>query len=213
VKLSKHRSTKAHGRRSAASTGYSLVEVLIASALGLLVLAGGYAFLFFALRAMAGVSTQTVLNQKGGNAIEFIQSRVRFATTNFASSSGNTLTLGFDNDCTRDSDGDGRPYDDRDRFEQFKFIGNNSTNIADCATNLLVYISNTNSGTQQILISGGVRNLPGYKVFFVTNNVIVLVRFGIVDPKASDHYQAIDLQASAISLNRFWNTNVINIMP
>jgi len=186
---------------------------MIASTLGLMVLAAGYSFLFFTLRAMSGISAQSVMNQKGANALEFIESRARLATYMATSSSGNTLTLGFDDDPTRDTDGDAKTYDDRDHYEQFKFIGTSSTNVLACATNNLIYIPNTNSTYQRVLISGGVRNLPGFKVFSTTNSVITVVRFGIADPKTSDHYQAIDLQGSAVSLNRLWNTNVITIAP
>jgi Tfp pilus assembly protein PilW len=193
--------------------GYTIIEVMIASTLGLMVLAAGYSFLFFTLRAMSGISAQSVMNQKGANALEFIESRARFATYMATSSSGNTLTLGFDDDYTRDSDGDTKPYNDRDHYEQFQFLGSNSTNVLACATNQLVYFSNTNSTTSRVLISGGVRNLPGFKIFSTTNSVITVVRFGIADPKVSDHYQAIDLQGSAVSLNRLWNTNVITIAP
>jgi Tfp pilus assembly protein PilW len=200
-------------RHSPARAGHTIIEVLIAASVGLMVIAGAYSFLFFALRAMAGISSQTVLNQKGGNAIEFIQKRIRFATTNFVSTSGNTLTFGIDDNPTVDFDGDGKAYNDRNHYEQFKFVGINSTNITDCATNQLVYIPNTNSTTRQILISAGVRNLPGYKIFSAPNASLVIIRFGIADPSASDHYQAIDLQGTGVSLNRFWNTNVIGIYP
>ena len=199
--------------KRASASGYTIVEVMIASTLGLMVLAAGYSFLFFTLRAMSGVSSQSALNQKGASALEFIESRSRLATYMDTSTSGNTLTIGFDDDYTKDSDKDGKTYNDRDHYEQFQFIGSNSTNVLACATNQLIYIPNTNSTAQQVLISGGIRNLPGYKIFSTTNKVITVIRFGIVGSKVSDHYQAIDLQGSAVSLNRLWNTNVINIIP
>jgi len=199
--------------RARRSLGYTIIEVMIASTLGLTVLAAGYSFLYFTLRAMSGVSAQSVMNQQGANALEFIESRARLATYMATSSSGNTLTLGFDDNNNTDSDSDGKTYDDRDHYEQFKFIGTSSTNVLACATNTLIYIPNTNSTYQRVLISGGVRNLPGFKVFSTTNTVITVVRFGIADPKKSDHYQAVDLQGSAVSLNRLWNTNIITIAP
>lgn len=196
-----------------ASTGFTIVELLVASAIGVMIVGGAYFFLMFSLRAIAGISTQTVLNQKGGNAMEFIQTRVRFATTNFVSSTGNTLTLGFDDDPSTDSDGNGRTYDDRDHYEQFKFVGVNSSNVLDCVSNQLVYIANTNSTTERVLISGGVRNLPGFKVFSTPNSSLVIVRFDICDSSPNIHFHAVDLQGTAVSLNRFGNTNVISIYP
>ena len=205
-------SRKMRGLRSPAESGYTIIELMIAAAIGLMVLTGGYAFLFFSLRAMGSVSAQTVLNQKGGNAIELIQTRVRFATFIFVNSSGDTLTLGIDDDYTADSDHNGRAYDDKDHYEQFKFVGVSSTNIQACATNQLIYISNTNSSVQRVLIPAGVRILPGFKVFSLTNNVAV-IRFGIADPRASDQYQSIELQGSALSLNRPLNPGVVSILP
>jgi hypothetical protein len=205
---------RARGRRCFAGAGYTIMELMLAASISLLVLGAAYSFLFFALRALAGVSSQTVLNQKAGNALGFIQKRVRFATYLSADNSGNILTLGFDDDCSVDLDGDGKTYDDKNHYEQFKFVGINSTNVSDCATNQLVYISNTNTSGPQVLIAAGVRNLPGYKVFSITNNVITIIRFGVADPKTfRDHYQAIDLQGSSVSLNRPWTTNVIAIIP
>jgi hypothetical protein len=200
-------------RRLKCAPAFTIVEVMIASTLGLMVVAAGYSFLYFTLRAMSGVSAQSVLNQKGAGALEFIESRTRFATYMATSTSGNTLTLGIDEDYTKDSDNDGKAYNDRDHYEQFQFIGSNSTNVLACATNRLIYIPNTNSTTQRVLISGGVRNLPGFKIFSTTNTVITVVRFGLADPTISDHYQAVDLQGSAVSLNRLWITNVITIAP
>lgn len=201
--------TGTQGEKLAA--GYTIIELMIAATIGLMVVAGGYSFLYFALRAMSGVSAQAVLNEKGGNAIEFIQKRARLATYMATSSSGNTLTLGFDDNYSVDSDGDNKAYDDRDHYEQFHFVGTNSTNALACASNQLVYIPNTNSTYQRVLISSGVRNLPGFKIFSTTNTVITVVRFGLADPNQNDHYQAIDLQGSAVSLNRLWNTNIIII--
>jgi hypothetical protein len=203
---------RANGRGG--NAGYTLVELAVASTLGLMVLAGGYSFLSFALKAFSGVSAQTVMNDKGGNAVEFIEARARFATYMATSSSGNTLTLGIDENYNVDLDGDGKTYDDKDHYEQFQFVGNNSTNVLACATNQLIYIPNTNSTARRVLISGGVRNLPGFKIFSTTNTVITVIRFGIADPSPNDHYQAIDLQGSAVSLNRPWTTNsIISITP
>ena len=213
MKLRRHHSGKTRGLRSTPKSGFTIIELMVAASIGLMIVSGAYFFLFFSLRAMAGVSAQTVLNQKGGNAIEFIQRRVRFATTNYVSTTGNTLTLGIDDDPNTDLDNNGRAFDDRNHYEQFKFIGTNSANVSDCVSNQLVYIPNTNSTTRQVLISTGVRNLPGFKVFSTPNSSLVIIRFGIVDPKPLIHYQAIDMQGTAVSLNRFWNTNVISIYP
>ena len=64
-----------------------------------------------------------------------------------------------------------------------------------------------------MLIPAGVRNLPGYNIFTLSNYSEVLVRFGIFDRNSRDHYQGIDIQATAYSLNRPASTNFISILP
>ncbi len=191
---------------------FTLVEVMVASAAGLLVMAGAMAFMNFAGISMSGITGQTILNQQAGNAIEFVQSRVRLATSVSNSLSGNTLTLSFDDDPTVDSNGDGKPYNDKDHFERFKFIGVNGS-TSTIITNKLVYIPNINNTNQQVLIPAGVHNLPGYNIFTVTNGATAIIRLSVVDTYAGDHYQSIDIQATALPLNRSSTTNVISILP
>ena len=113
-------------RRAAA---FSLMEVMIASSVGLLVMAGAMFFIKCAGLSLSGITGQTLLNQRAGNAIEFIQQRAQFATSISNSASGNVLTLSFDDNYLVDSDGDGKKYNDQDHYEQFQFIGvNGSTN-------------------------------------------------------------------------------------
>ena len=65
------------GRSLSARSAFSLPEVLIASALGVMILTGTMAFMFFAGRSLSGATTQTFLNNQSGTAMEFILSRVR----------------------------------------------------------------------------------------------------------------------------------------
>jgi hypothetical protein len=158
------------------------------------------------------VAAQALCNQQGGNAMEFIQSRARLAVCVSNDSSGNALTLGFDDDPAIDSSGDGITYNDQDHYERFQFIGvNGSTN--NCATNQLVYIPNITNSYQKVLIPAGVRNLPRYNIFTVTNGYITIVRFGIVDNYSRDHFQSIDIQGTVAPYNRPTGTNVIGIIP
>ena len=163
--------------------------------------------------SISAITVQSTINQQAGNAIEFIQMNARLATSISNDTSGNILTLGFDDNFATDSNGDGKTYNDRDHYGRFQFLGVNSTNSAACATNRLIYFPNINSTNKQVLISSGLRNLPGYKIFTVTNNNTVIIRFGMVDPQARDHYQAIEIQGTAVSLNRPATTNFISILP
>jgi Tfp pilus assembly protein PilW len=199
-------------------SGATLVEMLVAMAIGVLVVAGAMVFIYYAAYAVSGVTAQTLINQQAGNSIEFIQSRVRFATSISNDVSGNILTLGFDDNVALDtaSNGfptNGIPWDDKDHFEQFQFLGVNSTNVSDCVSNQLVYIANTQSNSTKVLVPSGVRNLTGFKIFTMTNQVIAIIRFGIADNYKTDKYQSIDIQGTGVSLNRVRTNNVLSIIP
>jgi prepilin-type N-terminal cleavage/methylation domain-containing protein len=197
------------GRGNAA---FTLVELMVASSISLLVMGGAMTFLWFSGLGASGVAAQALCNQQAGNALEFIQSRARLAVCVSNDSTGNVLTFGFDDDPTTDSDGDGIPYNDKNHYERFQFIGlNGSTN--NCSTNRLVYIPNISNTNTRTLISAGVRNLPGSRIFSVTNGALTIIRFGVVDTYAMDRYQSIDIQATAVPLNRTVSTNVIAIFP
>lgn len=213
MRLPDHCSPNAGQFQPGIKSGFTLVEALIAVGILALVVASAMPFIYFSARAISGVAAQVVINQKAGNAIEFMQSRIRFATSIAVDSTGNILTLGFDQDYNTDSDHDGIAYNDKDYFERFQFFSNNSTNSTACSTNKLVYYPNYTSSpnTSQTLISSGVRNLPGYKIFSVTNTVIVVIRYGIVDSYAGDHYQAVDIQGTGVSLNRPFTNNILGI--
>lgn len=208
-------------QRFCRQAAFTLVEVMVSFSLGLLVIGGVSTFLYFESQSFSGITAQNVLNSQGGNTIELIQSRARLATSisNYSGGSftnypgGNILSMTFDDDTSVDSDGDGKSYDDKNHIEQFKFIGVNSTNSANCMTNKLVYIPNTTSTNQRVLITKGVRNLPGYNIFNITNDVIAIIRFGIADVYTKDFYQAIDIQGTAVSLNRPATTNFISVIP
>ena len=197
--------------RARACLAFTLVEIIVASALALLVMGGVMAFLWFCGLGVSGVSAQALCNQRAGNAAEFIQSRARFAIDASNDASGNVLTLAFDDNPTNDSDKNGITYDDMDHFERFQFIGNNATN--NYAGNMLIYIPNITNKNQVVLIPTGVRNLPGYPIFTVTNSATTLIRFGVVDGYGRDHFQSIDIQSMAVPLNRPKGTNMIATFP
>jgi Tfp pilus assembly protein PilW len=200
-----------HATRGRARLAFTLVEVMVATALGLLVMGGVMAFLWFCGLGVSGVSAQALCNQRAGNAAEFIQSRAHFAIGASMTNSGNVLTLAFDDDPTYDSDKDGITYNDTDHREQFQFVGVNGTN--NFAGNSLIYIPDITKSNRVVLIPTGVRNLPGYPIFTVTNSATTIIRFGIVDGYGRDHFQSIDIQSMAVPLNRAKATNMISAFP
>src|SRR6185503_5856632 len=96
MKLLKDNSSGRPGRSLSARSAFSLPEVLIASALGLMVLTGTIGFMFFAGKSLSGATTQAFLNNEAGTATELILGRVRLATSITTDVSHTTLTLGFD---------------------------------------------------------------------------------------------------------------------
>jgi type II secretory pathway pseudopilin PulG len=198
--------------RSRRRVAFTLIEIMVASSVCVLLAAGAMSFLWFSGLGMSGVTAQALTNQRAGNAIEFIQSRARFAVSVSNDSSGNVLTLGFDDDPATDSDHDGKPYNDKNHYEQFQFIGVNGSRT-NSSTNSLIYIPNSTNSARQVLIAAGVRNLPNYQIFTVTNLATTIVRFGVVDGYGLDHFQSIDIQGTAVPLNRAQATNIIAILP
>jgi len=187
--------------RTAARAGFTLVELMVSSSVGILIAGAVMVFSQFAGLSLSGITAHSMLAQQAGNTVEFIQSRVRLATSAWTDVSGNTLILGFDDDPATDSDLDGISYNDGDHFEEFQFLGvNGSTNMV--SSNSLVYIPNSGSTRQRTLIPAGIHNLPGSNIFSVTYPLKVIIRFGIVDGFTRAGYHSIDIQTTAIPLNR-----------
>jgi Tfp pilus assembly protein PilW len=202
------------GRRRNAS-GFTLAEALVAIAIGMSVVTGAMFLNIFALKGVSASTSQTQQNLMAGTALELIEGRVRLATMVSNDAAGNTLTLAFDTNTLVDSSNgvSGIPWANWDRFEQFKFVGTNTTNTTGCASNELVWIPNVaQPDEQEILIPTGVRNLPGHNIFSVTNTVLATICFGIVDINPQDYYNGIEIQAMAASLNRPQVNNMIRIL-
>ena len=200
-------------RSRSRSTAFTLAELIVATGIFIMCLAACFAFLTRAGRAISGVVTQSVLNERAGYALEYMQSRIRTCTWMTNDSTGNSLILAFDDNYNVDSSGDKVAYNDRDHYEMFKFVGVNTTNALNATTNKIVYYANTNSAAFKTLISSGVRSLPGFKIFTITNNVIAVIRYGLGDSYTNDFFQAVDVQATGVSLNRQIVTNMISILP
>lgn len=193
--------------------GFTLMEVLVASSCGAVIMGIALIFLTFAQRSISGIAAQAMVSDTAAGAIMRIQSRVRVATSVAVDSTGNTLTLGFDDDYTTDSNGDGTTYNDQDHYETFQFSGTNGTNSSTTATNRILYTSKVGTSAAAVLVPFGVRNLPGYNIFTLGSPGTVVVRFGITDPNTRDRFQSIDIQATGVSLNRPASSSVIGFIP
>lgn len=200
-------------RRFARQSGFTMVELLVASTCGSLALASAVVFMNFARISLSGIAAQAKVSDNAAGALAFLQSRIRVATSVAVDAAGNKLTLGFDDDYTVDSDGDGSAYNDKDHYETFQFVGTNSTNSASCGGNSLIYTPKVGVANSWPLVRSGVRNLPSNNIFAIANTYTVLIRFGVVDPSARDRFQAVDIQATGIPLNRPVQSNFVGILP
>jgi prepilin-type N-terminal cleavage/methylation domain-containing protein len=195
--------------------GFTLVEMMVTVTIGLFILAGTIVFVVFATKSSAGIISQSTANLESGYTVELIENRVRLATLIYTDTNGNQLLMGFDTNDLVDSGngGNGVPWANQDYYSEFKFVGVNTTNLAQCTTNELIYIPNTAQTNFQVLISAGVRNLPGHNIFSVTNTVLATICFGVVDVNPQDYYEHIEIQAMATSLNRPQVNNMVSILP
>ena len=195
-----------------ASPAFTLTELIVASAISLLVMSGVIVFMDLAGKSLSSATAQTFLNQEAGSAMGFILGRVRVATSITNDASGNTLTLGFDDDFTVDKDHDGKAYNDQDHFEQFQFRNGDGKDDT-TADNSLVYIPRVGTAQTRILVPSGIRKLPNRQVFTITNRTTVLINLGLADGYSRDWNQSVDLQLAAVPRNRPTITNVVSILP
>ena len=196
--------------RSGRPRGFTLVEMMFALGISGLVVTAVCTFMVMAARSMSGTVTQTALNTDAASASDFIFSRIRLATFVTNDPSGNRLVLGFDDNRTTDSDGDGKDYNDHTRYESFEF---RTGTAGTTASNTLVYRPNLASSAERLLVHSPVRALPNTKVFATTNVATVLVSFGMLDSYAYDHYQACEIRGVMVSRNRSAATTNIDILP
>jgi hypothetical protein len=181
-------------------------ELLVALSLLMLVAALSMNFFCFGSRELSSTSTQCQLNGEAGFAIEKIQDAVRLATYISNDASGNTLTLAHDTNVLVDTDGDGIPYNDKDVFSRFQ-VQNIGTSAS--PTNALLYWDDITQSNQTVLVKSGLRTLPGWNVFTITNNNTVLVHYGLVDTYSGDFYQSVEIQGVAVARNHQAGTNTI----
>lgn len=213
MKFSTDHASKAKRNRFGDRSAFTFLELLVASSCGGLVIASAMVFMNFARISVSGIAAQVKVSDTAGHAIAFLQSRIRLATSVAVDASGNTLTLGFDDDPTVDSDGDGVTYNDQDHYETFQFVGTNGTSSTTASANKLVYTPKVGVAGNSVLVRSGVRNLPSYNIFSIANSTTVLIRFGVVDTNTRDRFQSIDIQATGVPLNRPASSNVVGILP
>jgi hypothetical protein len=172
--------------------GFTLAEVLVATAILMMVVAAFAVFCNVTGRSLVSVTTQTTFDQVAAHGVEFIISRVRLANTISNDAAGDTLTLSFDDDRETDSDGDRLTWNDKDHFEVFQFIDSG---------NRIIYKTNAAQPDFSLLIPNSVRKLDTLPIFSVSSNV-VSINFGLLDTNMNAYSQAIEIRTQAVRGNK-----------
>ncbi len=188
-----------------AKAAFTLAELVIAIALTVL---GAVVLVVFSEstgKTLISLSAQSEHNQSVANAVEFMLSRIRAANTASLDVAGTTLTLGYDDDITFDSDADGFTWNDQDHFEQFQVVSGDPS-MATLDDNKIVYISTnalTTNGVSRDLVPRSTRTLLGQPIFSLANsNSTVLINFGLLATNSTPFSQQIEIRTKALMRNR-----------
>lgn len=181
---------------------FTLIEVLISTAIMAMAIGAVMAFTEGASRSLANISNQSQITTATANLSQLIAQRIRLAVFASTDTNGNTLFLAFDDNINLDSDADGNKYNDRNHYESFQF---NNTDGSDATTkdNQVLYRANTNLTNVVIVLSGGVRKLPGTNVFSLSQTGrVVHVNLGVLDRADGRSSQTIEIRTSFVRRNR-----------
>lgn len=188
--------------------------MMVASTIGTLVIAAASTFMIMASRSTLGIVKQSTLNNEASHAGQFVFTRIRTATSTSVRANGDILVLAFDNDHTVDSDNDDTTYNDKDRFEAFRYTNGDGDDATTADNRLIFYDGDTNSSISKVLIESGVTKLPGESIFTInTNSAAVFVSFGLKDGYARDGDQQVDIRTRYVPRNRLAHENTITILP
>jgi prepilin-type N-terminal cleavage/methylation domain-containing protein len=205
------KSSPAVGGRAA----FTLMELMIAMTISTVVLAFTVTFVTIAARTTSGIVQQTTINTQAGQTSLYLFDKVRYATSITNDTSGNTLTLGFDDNPESDSDNDKTTYNDKNRFVIIQFRnGDGKDSTLD--DNQLIAYSRTNStfGPTNVLIASSIGKLAGRNVFTITNQTTtVIVNYLLADSFDTDGYQSSAVSSYFIARNRPDPGGVIKILP
>ena len=199
MRLAIHPPSSTGSRRRAA--GFSITELTLGLALGALVIGAVLVFTEGASRTLVSLTSQSSHNQFAGNGTEFMIQRIRAANTARVDTAGMTLTLGFDDNPDSDSNGDKVKWNDRDHFEEFRFVDDDNS-LTTLKDNRINYRADTAISNSTTIVPAETRKLSGQPIFSVLNNSTVVITFGLLSTNASPFSQAIEIRTIAMLRNR-----------
>ncbi len=183
------------------ASGFTVIELSIALALGVLVIGAGLVFSEGAGRTLVSITSQSTHNQSAGNGTEVMIQRIRAANTASVDVAGITLTLGFDDNPDVDSDGDKVRWNDRDHFEEFKFLDGDGS-LATLVDNKITYRPDTRSADNSTIVPAQTRKLTTEPIFSIVGNTTVLINFGLLTTNSTPFSQAVEIRTKAVLRNR-----------
>lgn len=185
-----------------AATAFTIIEVMVSTTIVAIVIGAVVAFTTAVSRSVTNISNQTQIPTDTASSMSMLAQRIRLANFAAVDTNGNTLTLAFDDDLNTDSNTNGNKFDDRNHYESFQF---HNTDGSDTTTkdNRFIYKPNTNLTNQIILLTGGVRKLPGTNVFSLQQTgVVVNVNLGVLDKADGQRSQTIEIRTTIFRRNR-----------
>lgn len=201
------RSAVQHPNRTAA--GFNIIELMIGVGIIGVAVSAMVVFTEVAMRSLASVNQQALANQKVGHLSAFLTQRVRLANFMTNTSAQTEMLLAYDDDTSKDSDGDENPYNDRDHYELIQFApgDGNPLTISD---NQIVYLADTNKVDETVvLVDGGVKYLPSTNLFVMTDHPAgttngyrtVHINVGFFYEEGGNRTQTIELRTTAFRRN------------
>ena len=196
------------GGRATGTAAFSFIEMLIGLSIVGFAVAAMTVFAEVAMRSLASVNQQALANQKVGQLSTFLTQRVRAANFMTNNPAQTEILLAFDDDTSTDSDSDENAYNDRDHYELIAFqdLDGNPLTLTD---NSIIYRPNTNLSPVVVVVSGGVKYLPGTNLFVMTDLPAgstngfrsVHVNLGFYYEEGGNRTQTIELRTSAFRRN------------
>jgi len=193
-------SVRTRGRVQQAA--FTLVELMVAMGVAAIVLGSVAAFSITGMRTVEHIATQATMTQNIGETHGLLSENIRSAVSMAVTQGGNRLILRFDENPAVDSNGDGIPYNDTNRTARFNFLDGDGSDST-ITNNSFVFIRDTSQSNEvKVLLSSGVRKLPGLPIFAtVGTNGMLRINLGVVDNAGGKQNQTIELKTTMILRN------------
>jgi prepilin-type N-terminal cleavage/methylation domain-containing protein len=185
----------------AGRSAFTVTELLVAVAIASVILAAVSVFFTTGMRIVQQIATQAIATRDLAQTQNLLSDNVHLAISLNVANNGNWLTLAFDENPAVDSNADGNRYNDTNRTARFEFR-NGDGNDATTTNNSLVLIPDTALTNEvRVLLSNGVRKLPGLQVFTFESTNMVRISMGVLDTVGANKTQNIEMKTLLLRRN------------